>query len=75
VRITTPSGTVLSSGSTFPYENRQLEYSMKKSVEYGGEETPVTTYWNVGEFLQGGSYKVSIFADGHMIGSRSFSFK
>ena len=48
---------------------------MKKSVEYGGEETPVTTYWNVGEFLQGGSYKVSIFADGHMIGSRSFSFK
>lgn len=75
VRITTPSGTVLSSGSTFPYENRQLEYSMKKSVEYGGEETPVTTYWNVAEFLQGGSYKVSIFADGHMIGSRSFSFK
>ncbi len=75
VRITTPSGTVLSSGGTFPYENRQLEYSMKKSVEYGGEETAVTTYWNVGEFLQGGSYKVSIFADGHMIGSRSFSFK
>ena len=75
VRITTPSGTVLSSGGTFPYENRQLEYSMKKSVEYGGEETAVTTYWNVGEFLQGGSYKVSIFADGHMIGSRSFSFQ
>ena len=75
MRITTPSGTVLSSGGTFPYENRQLEYSMKKSVEYGGEETAVTTYWNVGEFLQGGSYKVSIFADGHMIGSRSFSFK
>ena len=75
VRITTPSGTVLNGGGTFPYENRQLEYSMKKSVEYGGEETHVTTYWNVEEFLQGGTYKVSIFADGHMIGSRSFSFK
>ncbi|MBO4827735.1 MAG: hypothetical protein J5506_10985 [Prevotella sp.] len=75
VRITTPSGTVLNGGGTFPYENRQLEYSMKKSVEYGGEETHVTTYWNVGEFLQGGTYKVSIFADGNMIGSRSFTFK
>ena len=75
VRITTPSGTVLSNGGTFPYENRQLEFSMKKSVEYGGEETAITTYWNVAEFLQDGTYKVSIFADGHMIGSKSFTFK
>ena len=75
VRITTPSGTVLSNGGTFPYENRQLEFSMKKSVEYDGEETAITTYWNVAEFLQDGTYKVSIFADGHMIGSKSFTFK
>ena len=75
VRIMTPTGSVLSNGGTFPYENRNLEYSMKKAVEYGGEETSVSTFWNVGEFLQGGSYKVSIFADGHMIGSRNFTFK
>jgi hypothetical protein len=29
----------------------------------------------VAEFLQDGTYKVSIFADGHMIGSKSFAFK
>ena len=75
VRIQTPAGTVLSSGGTFPYENRQLEYSMKKVVEYSGEETPVTTYWQVSEFLDAGDYRVSIFADGNMIGSRSFSFE
>jgi hypothetical protein len=75
VRIQTPAGTVLSSGGTFPYENRQLEYSMKKVVEYGGEETPVTTYWQVNEFLDAGDYRVSIFADGNMIGSRTFSFQ
>ena len=75
VRIMTPTGSVLSNGGTFPYENRNLEYSMKKAVEYGGEETSVSTFWNVGEFLHGGSYKVSIFADGHMIGSRNFTFK
>ena len=74
VRITTPSGSVLSGGSTFDYENRKLQYSMKKAVEYTGEETAVTTYWTVNEFLSAGTYQVSIFAEGSMIGSRSFTF-
>ena len=74
VRITTPVGQALNGGGTFPYENRNLEYSMKKVIEYTGEETSVTTYWNVNEFLSDGKYTVSIFADGHMIGSRSFEF-
>ncbi len=75
VRIQTPAGTVLNGGGTFAYENRQLEYSMKKTVEYSGEETPVTVYWQVNEFLEAGDYRVSIFADGNMIGTRTFSFK
>jgi hypothetical protein len=74
VRITTPTGSVLTAG-TFPYENRQLEYSMKKTIEYNGEEQVVTTYWNVSEFLSGGTYQVAIFSDGNMIGSRTFAFK
>lgn len=75
VRITTPTGAVLTQGGTFNYENRTLQYSMKKAVEYNGEETPVAVYWTVNEFLSGGSYNVSIFADGNMIGSKNFSFK
>ena len=74
VQIKTPTGKVLSGGS-FPYENRTIPYSMKKAVEYNGEETPVTTYWNSNEFLSEGTYRVSIFAEGNMIGSRSFTFK
>lgn len=74
VRIMTPVGQALNGGGTFPYENRSLEYSMKKVIEYTGEETQVTTYWNVNEFLSDGKYTVSIFADGHMIGSRTFEF-
>lgn len=74
VRIQTPTGDVLNGGS-FPYENRQLEYSMKKVIEYSGEETPVTVYWQVGEFLSAGEYRVSIFADGNMIGTRTFNFE
>ena len=75
VRITTPTGSVLSAGGSFPYENRNLAYSMKKTIDYTGNETPVTTYWSVKEFLGEGTYNVSIFADGNMIGARNFTFK
>ncbi len=74
VRITTPTGEVLNGGGTITYENRTIEYSIKKVIEYTGEETPVTMYWNVAEYLGAGSYNVSIFADGNMIGSRNFTF-
>ena len=72
VRIQTPSGSVLTAG-TFPYENKQLEYSMKKVAEYTGEELPLQTYWTVNEFLEAGDYRVSIFAEGNMIGSRKLT--
>lgn len=75
VRITTPSGGVLGGGGSFQYENRTLECSMKKSVEYSGEAITLATYRQVSEFLEAGTYTVSIFADGNMIGSRTISFK
>ena len=74
VRITTPTGEALNGGGTITYENRTIEYSIKKVIEYTGEETPVTMYWNVAEYLGAGSYNVSVFADGNMIGSRNFTF-
>ena len=74
VRITTPAGTTLG-GGTFNYHNRSLEATMHKSVEYGGQEMAITTYWSVSQSLLAGTYQVSIFADGNMIGSRSFTFK
>ena len=74
VRIQNPGGNTLSGGGTFAYENKNLECSMKKIIEYTGEETPVVTYWNVSQMLEAGDYRVSIFADGNMIGSRTFSF-
>lgn len=75
VRIKTPSGTVLTDGGTFTFENRSLQYSMKKQVEYTGKETPLNTYWNVKEFLSDGTYQVSIFSEGSLIGSKNFTYK
>ena len=74
VRIQNPGGNALGGGGTFAYENRQLEYSAHKTIEYTGEETHVTVFWNVSQMLEAGDYRVSIFADGNMIGTRTFSF-
>ena len=75
VSIQNPGGNTLSGGGSFAYENRNLEYSMKKTIEYTGEEVSVATFWNVSQMLEGGQYRVSIFADGNMIGSRTFNFE
>jgi len=74
VRIQTPGGNTLSGGGSFNYENRSLQYTMRKNVEYTGEETAVVTYWTVSQMLEAGDYRVSIFVDGNMIGSRTFNF-
>ena len=74
VRLTTPEGEVLNGGGTFEYSGKQLTWSMKKDVEYTGEETALTLYWTVNEYLGGGQYNVSIFCDGQAIGSRNFMF-
>lgn len=73
VRILTPTGNVLTQGGTFAYENRQLEYSIRKDVEYTGENLAVNVYWDVNETLSAGTYRFDIFADGHNIGSTTIS--
>ncbi|MBR1800237.1 MAG: hypothetical protein IJ767_01895 [Bacteroidaceae bacterium] len=75
VRILKPTNEVLDGGGTFAFENRRLEYSIRKDIEYNGEETPVTVYWDVNEMLIAGQYRVMIFADGKNIGSGSISFE
>ena len=75
VRIMTPTNEVLSQGGTFPFENRQLEYSIRKDIEYTGEEQQVTVYWDVAQTLLSGTYRADIFADGHRIGGTTFSFE
>ena len=61
--------------NVFTYENRELPFSIKKYVEYNGEETPVTVYWEVEEYLFAGEYRLDIFAEGTLIGSRTFTLK
>lgn len=70
VRIMKPNGDILTKGNyVFDYENRQLEYSIRKMIEYTGEEQEVIVYWDVDEFLGEGNYQIFIFSDGKLIGS------
>lgn len=72
VRINKPDNSVLTKNesNTFAYENRQLAYSIKKYIEYNGEEQHINVYWDVEEFLYAGTYRIDIFSDGVLIGSQ-----
>ena len=74
IRITKPDNDVLtkSASNTFPYENRTLVYSIKKYIEYNGEEQNINVFWDVEEFLYAGNYRVDIFEGGNLIGSQTF---
>ena len=74
VRIMRPDDDILlkSRGDVFTYEGKDINYSMKKIIEYDGEEVPVTMYWNIEEYLSPGTYRVDVFADGNLIGKKSF---
>jgi hypothetical protein len=77
VRIMKPDDDVLvkNRGNVFTFEGKEINYSMKRLVEYDGEETPVTMYWDIEEFLSPGTYRVDIFADGNLIGKKSFTLE
>ena len=75
IRITKPDNDALtkSASNTFSYENRTLTYSIKKYIEYNGEEQNVNVFWDVEEFLYAGNYRLDIFEGGNLIGTQKFT--
>lgn len=66
-----PSQEVVARSGSFHYENKSIEYSATKEIEYTGEEQHVTLYIPINEYLSSGNYSAYIFIDGQMIGSGS----
>ena len=77
VRIMKPDDDILikSRANVFLFEGKEINYSMKKLIEYEGEEVELTMYWDIEEFLSPGTYRVDIFADGNIIGRKSFTLE
>ena len=74
-RILKPDGNVMGVNGTFEYENTTLEYTEKKYIEYTGEEQSVVMYAQVGEFLEAGTYRLSIFVDKQMLGETTYTIE
>ncbi|RHJ92541.1 hypothetical protein [Parabacteroides bouchesdurhonensis] len=74
VRIMKPDDDILvkSRANLFTFEDKEINYSMKKLIEYEGEEVAVTMYWDIEEFLSPGTYRADIFTDGNLIGRKTF---
>jgi DNA repair exonuclease SbcCD ATPase subunit len=77
VRLTRPDSEVLTKNANqvFQFENKKINYSLKKDFEYTGETYTDVVYWKVEEVLQAGNYRAEFFCDGNMVGSFSFVIK
>ena len=77
IRIQKPDDDVLvkNRSDVFIFENKEINYSAKRTIEYTGDEYPMSIYWQIEEYLMPGTYRVDIFADGNLIGQKSFILK
>ncbi len=78
LRVLRPDGALLyhSKDDLFLYENKDINFSAKRVIEYGGDELDVCLYYKVdaGELTEG-EYTADIFADGHHIGNMTFNLR
>ena len=79
MRIVRPDGELISlpepERRLFAFENAEIEYSLTKEFEYGGEALDETLYWPVAEILHPGTYNADFFIDGALIASFPFVLK
>lgn len=77
MRIATPDGGVLQKNISdkFLFEDKNIAYSARKSIEYDGEELIDVIYYTVTETLWEGNYRVDLFVDEHLVGTESFVLK
>jgi myosin heavy subunit len=76
LRVARPDDVILTSGvNLFDFEGEQIVYSASREVNYENVDVDVCIYWSDDGQLVPGSYKVNLYADGHLIGTSSFALK
>lgn len=75
VRILTPTGNVLNAAGRCPFEDKEVDYTAKKTIEYTGEEMPMELYVSKKDTLIPGTYRIQVIVDGHEIGARSIELE
>ena len=78
LRITRPDDLVMTKdpAHVFPFEDKEIEYSIRKEIEYANENIHDAVYWTTAEeTLQVGLYRADFFLEGNRIGSFAFELK
>ena len=75
VRLMLPNNQLVNPTGKFTYEDREIDYSAAKAIEYSGEEVRLQVYVPIQEYLSPGTYQAFVFIDGQMIGSGSVELK
>lgn len=75
VRLMKPNNQLANPTGKFAYEDREIDYSAAKAIEYSGEEVQLQVYVPIQEYLSPGTYHAFVFIDGQMIGSGSVELK
>lgn len=74
IRITDAAEKLLptSTHNFFTFEGMAFEYSARKDFDFSGETEAITVYFPIQERLKEGTYTITIFTDGNLIGEKSF---
>jgi hypothetical protein len=76
VRIVGPDGYVMAdaANSTFEADGERMSYSAMRTVDYQNVDLPVSVYYNGGGIVTG-TYAVTVYLDGQVIGSNEIILK
>lgn len=77
MRIARPDEIVLASptAETFEFQGNQLVYTEKRELEYDRQDIDMCIFWDKKEDLVAGTYFVTLYSEGHEIGTTTFDLK
>jgi len=79
IRIARPDDKILcvtaGDENSFDYNGEKIQYSIKQDIDYQNAAQDITMYWDKTDEFLVGTYVVSVFTDGTLIGESQFSLK
>jgi hypothetical protein len=79
VRIAQPDDKILAvaddAAHSFDFNGQSILYSLKESIDYQNKSVDMVMYWDKIDDFTAGTYVVSVFTDGYLIGEAQFALK
>ena len=76
MRIARPDDVILTSGvNFFDFEGEQIVYTASREVSYENIDVDMCIYWQNDGQLVPGTFNLTLYAEGHEIGTTTFALK